>query len=69
MMASDGVSEVMNEEKVELGETQLFIDTIKGSASKEPNEFINDIVNLVLSYNADTRLHDDLTMLVAKIQG
>lgn len=69
MMASDGVSEVMNEDKVELGDTQLFTDTIKQSASKEPGEFISDIVNLVLNFNADTKLHDDLTMLVAKVQG
>lgn len=68
MMASDGVSEVMNEDKVELGDTELFTDTIKASASKDPQDFVNDIVNLVMSYNADTRLHDDLTMLVAKIQ-
>ena len=68
MMASDGVSEVMNEDKVELGDTELFTNTIKASASKEPQDFVNDIVNLVLSYNADTRLHDDLTMLVAKVE-
>ena len=36
MMASDGVSEVMNEDKVELGDTELFTDTIKASAAKEP---------------------------------
>jgi serine phosphatase RsbU (regulator of sigma subunit) len=69
MMASDGVSEVMNEDKVELGDTELFTDTIKKSAAKEPREFIKDITDLVFSYNADTRLHDDLTMLVAKVQG
>lgn len=69
MMASDGVSEVMNEDKVELGDTELFTNTIKKSASKEPKGFIDDIVNLVLDYNADTRLHDDLTMLVAKVSG
>ncbi len=69
MMASDGVSEVMNEKKIELGDTQLYTDTIKASASKSPQEFIDDIANLVLSYNADTRLHDDVTMLVAKISG
>ena len=68
MMASDGVSEVMNEDKVELGDTELFTNTIKASASKDPQDFVTDIVNLVMSYNADTRLHDDLTMLVAKVQ-
>ncbi len=67
MMASDGISEVMDANKVELGDTQLFTDTIKASASKDPDEFIKDMVDLVMSYNADTRLHDDLTMLVAKV--
>ena len=69
MMASDGVSEVMNADKVELGDTELYKDTIKKSASKDPDDFIKDIVDLVLSWNADTRLHDDVTMLVAKVQG
>jgi len=67
LMASDGVSEVMNEDKVELGDTELFTNTIKASASKSPQEFINDIANLVMNYNGDTRLHDDVTMLAAKI--
>ena len=68
-MSSDGVSEVMNKDKVELGDTELYTDTIKASAAKEPKEFIDDIANLVLSYNGDTRLHDDVTMLVAKVGG
>ncbi len=68
MMASDGISEVMNADKVELGDTELFTDTIKASASKNPDDFIKDMVDLVMSYNADTRLHDDLTMLVAKVE-
>jgi serine phosphatase RsbU (regulator of sigma subunit) len=67
LMASDGVSEVMNEDKVELGDTQLYTDTIKASAGKDPQEFINDIANLVMEYNGDSRLHDDVTMLAAKI--
>ncbi|MBR4374099.1 MAG: serine/threonine-protein phosphatase [Treponema sp.] len=67
LMASDGVSEVMNEEKIELGDTQLYTDTIKASAGKSPDEFINDIANLVMDYNGDARLHDDVTMLAAKI--
>ena len=54
---------------MELGDTELYTDTIKASAAKDPKEFIDDIANLVLSYNGDTRLHDDVTMLVAKVGG
>ena len=69
LMASDGVSEVMNEEGVELGDTQLYKDTITSSAKKHPKEFINDVEHLVFTYNGDKKLRDDVTMLVAKVEG
>ncbi len=69
LMASDGVSEVMNEEGVELGDTKLYKDTITGSAKKHPKEFIDDVVNLVLTYNGNKKLRDDVTMMVAKVEG
>ena len=66
-MSSDGVSEVMNDEGVELGDTELFHNTITKSAEKHPKQFVDDIVNLIMSYNGNKRLHDDVTMMVAKI--
>ncbi|MCR5724366.1 MAG: serine/threonine-protein phosphatase [Treponema sp.] len=69
LMASDGVSEVMDENGVELGDTPLFEETIKKSASKDPQEFINDIEKMIMTYNGGKKLRDDVTMLVAKIQG
>ena len=68
LMASDGVSEVMNDEGVELGTTQLYQDTIKNSAAKSPKEFIDDVVQLVETYNGGKKLRDDLTMMVAKVE-
>lgn len=69
LMASDGVSEVMDDTGVELGTTDLYTNTIKTSAVKEPKEFIDDVVNLVMSYNGDKKLRDDVTMMVAKVEG
>ncbi len=69
LMASDGVSEVMDEKGVELGTTELYTNTIKSSASKHPKEFIDDVVKLVLDYNGDKKLRDDVTMMVAKVEG
>ncbi|WP_191016896.1 PP2C family protein-serine/threonine phosphatase [Treponema zioleckii] len=69
MMASDGVSEVMNDEGVELGDTEFYTDRIKRSADSDPQEFIDDLVELVMDYNGDKKLRDDVTILVAKIQG
>jgi serine phosphatase RsbU (regulator of sigma subunit) len=69
LMASDGVSEVMDDNNVELGDSKIYLDTIKASASKAPQEFVNDIVNLVMTYNGNKKLRDDVTMLVAKLKG
>lgn len=68
LMASDGVSEVMDESGVELGDTDLYLNTVKNSAHKGAKHFVNDIADLVLSYNGDKKLRDDVTMLVAKIE-
>ena len=69
LMASDGVSEVMDESGEELGNTELYEKTIKASAVKSPKEFIDDVVDLVLTYNGDKKLRDDVTMMVAKVEG
>lgn len=67
LMASDGVSEVMDENGVELGTTKLYQNTICTSAEKSPKDFIDDVVNLVHTYNGGRKLRDDLTMMVAKV--
>ena len=69
LMASDGVSEVMDADGIELGNTDLYLDTIKQSACKSAQHFVDDIVDLVLDYNGDKKLRDDVTMLVAKVEG
>jgi serine phosphatase RsbU (regulator of sigma subunit) len=68
LMASDGVSEVMDSSGVELGDTELYLNTVRNSAHKAARHFVNDIADLVLSYNGDKKLRDDVTMLVAKIE-
>jgi len=68
LMASDGVSEVMDDSGVELGDTELYMNTVKNSGHKSARHFVNDIADLVLSYNGDKKLRDDVTMLAAKIE-
>ena len=67
LMATDGVSEVMDDEGVELGDTEIFKKTLQQGAAKTPQEFRDDIVNLVMEYNGDKKLHDDVTMMIAKV--
>ena len=67
LMATDGVSEVMDDNGVELGDTEIFRQTLQTGAAKQPQQFVDDIVNLVMEYNGDKKLHDDVTMMVAKV--
>jgi len=69
LMASDGVSEVMDNDGVELGDTELYMSTIKNSAYKSARHIINDIADLVLTYNGNKKLRDDVTMLAVKVEG
>ena len=68
-MATDGVSEVMDENGVELGDTDIFKKTLIAGAAKTPQAFVDDIVDLILKYNGDKKLHDDVTMMIAKVCG
>ncbi len=67
LMATDGVSEVMDDAGVELGDTEIFRKTLQTGAAKTPKEFVNDIVNLIMDYNGGKKLHDDVTMMIAKV--
>lgn len=71
-MASDGVSEAKDAAGVELGDTELYLNTLKNSAHKSARHFVNDISDLVLEYcgaaNGTGKLRDDVTMLVAKVE-
>lgn len=67
LIATDGVSEVMDENGVELGDTDIYRKTIIAGATKSPQEFVNDVVDLIMKYNGDRKLHDDVTMMIAKV--
>jgi len=67
LIATDGVSEVMDDSGVELGDTDIYRKCLINSAAKSPQEFVNDIVDLIWKYNGDKKLHDDVTMMIAKV--
>ena len=67
LMATDGVSEVMDDSGVELGDTDIYKKTLMAGAAKEPQAMVDDIVDLIMKYNGDKKLHDDVTMMIAKV--
>ena len=67
LIASDGLSEIMDSNGIQFGSSDVFQETLRTSADKMPEEFINDIVRLIPEYNGGARLHDDVTMMAVKV--
>jgi serine phosphatase RsbU (regulator of sigma subunit) len=67
LIASDGVTEVPNEEGVQLGDTELYMNTIKKATSGSAQDLIDSVSSLVLRYAGERKLRDDVTMLAAKV--
>ncbi len=67
-LATDGISEGSNEYGIELGDTDIYENTIKDSAKKTPQEFIDDVIALAESHSGGKKYKDDITMLVIKVE-
>lgn len=68
LMASDGVSEVSNEQGEMLGDTEGWIDFVVDESRCSAQEFVQKLSDLVFKHAAGTKLRDDVTVLVAKVQ-
>ncbi|AEJ20832.1 PP2C family protein-serine/threonine phosphatase [Gracilinema caldarium] len=68
LMASDGVSEVSNEQGEMLGDTEGWIDFVVEESRCSAQEFVQKLSDLVITHASGTKLRDDVTVLVAKVQ-
>jgi serine phosphatase RsbU (regulator of sigma subunit) len=68
LMASDGVSEVSGGNGEMLGDTEEWIDFILEKSSRPAQEFVDLLADFVMNYANGSKLRDDVTVLVAKIQ-
>ncbi len=69
VICSDGVTEVENEERVQLSDTLIYREVLQNSIHKSADETRDDIINLVNTYGKSETLRDDVTLLVAKMRG
>ncbi len=69
LMLTDGIPESMNDEGVELGETDMYLDSIKSYASGTAQEVVDNVADLAYSYVGDKPMRDDITMLCVKVKG
>ncbi len=67
-IATDGLTECVNNYGVEFGCSEIFDETIKDSATKDAKTFIKNITTLANEYKEDNKFKDDITMLVIKVE-
>lgn len=63
---TDGLSEAINEQKVQYGEEKIKKNLIK-HASKEPQKYLDSVLKDLKKYTGSDAFNDDLTLLVMDI--
>lgn len=69
IMSTDGVPETPNDQGVELGETDEYIDALKSYADKTADQIVHNIANLAFSYATGSKVRDDITVVAVKVKG
>jgi serine phosphatase RsbU (regulator of sigma subunit) len=67
LLASDGVTEVVNSSGERLGETELFDRSLLQYSRQTAENFIGSVTGLLYDYVGDLALKDDVTILAAKV--
>lgn len=67
LIASDGASEMPNDEGVQLGDTEEWQNTLIKCSKMSAEEVINTVSSLVFKNLGDRKLKDDVTMLAVKV--
>ena len=69
VITTDGIPEITNEEGVELGSNDLYIESIKSFASSDASSITSKVAELGLNYSAAKAFRDDTTILAVKLKG
>lgn len=69
VVTTDGIPEITNEEGVELGNNELYIDSLKSFASSDASAIVEKVADLGLNYSASKAFRDDTTILAVKLKG
>ncbi|HUX38045.1 MAG TPA: SpoIIE family protein phosphatase [Rectinemataceae bacterium] len=67
LLASDGVTEVVNAEGERLGETEQFERSLLQYSRQGAEDFVGSLTGLLYDYVGDLALKDDVTILAAKV--
>ena len=69
VITTDGIPEITNEGGVELGDDELYVNSLKSFASSDAQSITTSIADLGLNYSAAKAFRDDTTILAVKLKG
>lgn len=69
LMLTDGVPEAMNDAGVELGETDMYLESIKSFAQESAERIVEKVANLPYIHTGNQSMRDDITIMCAKVKG
>ena len=69
LMMTDGVPEAMNDEGIELGETDTYLESIKSFAQYSAEKIVENVANLAYTHTNNKPMRDDITIMCAKVKG
>ena len=69
LVTTDGIPEITNEEGIQLGNSDVYIETIKTFAALDAASIAAKVADFGLNYSAAKVFRDDTTVLAAKLKG
>ena len=69
LVTTDGIPEITNEEGIQLGNSDVYIETIKTFAALDAASLAAKVADFGLNYSAAKAFRDDTTVLAAKLKG
>ena len=67
-ITTDGIPEITNEEGVELGSNEAYVESLKSFASLDALSIAKKVADFGLNYSAAKAFRDDTTILTVKLK-
>ncbi|UTC66510.1 MULTISPECIES: PP2C family protein-serine/threonine phosphatase [unclassified Treponema] len=69
LMMTDGVPESMNNEGVELAETDNYMESIKSFVKDSAEDIVEKVAGMAYAHTGNQPMRDDITIMCAKVKG
>ena len=69
LMMTDGIPEAMNDDGVELAETDTYMESIKSFVQGSAEDIVKNVTNMAYVHAGNQPMRDDITIMCVKVKG